>query len=336
MCADLKSRYLGLMLKNPIVASASPLTGNLESLQQLETAGVAAVVLPSLFEEQLVHDEQQFHALYEYPGGVDAESHSLFPDGLHYNLGPQSYLSLVKSAKNNLSIPVIGSLNGASTGGWERYSRAIESAGVDALELNICFVPTDPEMSSGEVEDQYVELVQTIRQCITIPLAIKIGPQFSSLPHFASRLADAGADGLVLFNRFLEPDIDLSTLQIAPRLLLSNHSDFRLPMQWIAILRDQLKLSLAATSGVHTPADAIKLLLVGADAVMTTSLLLNRGVDHLRDFITWLENWLEVNEYDSIDQLKGSMSHQNCPDPSDLERTNYVKTLMSYTSSNLS
>ncbi len=334
MTADTTTRYLGIMLKNPLVASASPLTGDIESLQQLENAGAAAVVLPSLFEEQLIHDEQQFHALHEHHGGVDAESQSHFPDLLDYNLGPLSYLNLIKSAKSSLSIPVIGSLNGASTGGWERYARAIEDAGADALELNIYFVPTDPEVSSKGVEDQYVDLVGTIRKGITIPLAVKIGPQFSSLPHFVGRLAEAGADGLVLFNRFLEPDIDLHTLQIAPRLFLSNHNEYRLPMQWIAILRDQLLLSLAATSGVHTPADAIKLLLVGADAVMLTSVLLNRGVNHLHDFIAWLHNWLDVNEYDSIEQLKGSMSHQNCPDPRDLERTNYVKTLMSYTNTN--
>ena len=334
MSADLTTRYLGILLKNPLVASASPLTGEIESLQQLEQAGIAAVVLPSLFEEQLVHDENQFHALYEHHYIADAESQSHFPDVQDYNLGPHSYLNLIKSAKANLSIPVIGSLNGTSTGGWERYARAIEEAGADALELNICFVPTDPEVSSKEVEDQYVDLVWAIRQVITIPLAVKIGPQFSSLPHFARRLSKAGADGLVLFNRFLEPDIDLHTLQITPRLFLSHHNEYRQPMRWIAILRDQLLLSLAATSGVHTPADAIKLLLVGADVVMLTSVLLNRGVNHLGDFFAWLHNWLEVNEYVSVEQLKGSMSHQNCPDPRDLERTNYIRTLMSYTTSN--
>ena len=330
MSVDLSTRYLSLDLKNPIVASAGPTTGNLDSLKRLEEAGVAAAVLPSLFEEQITHHEQQVDNLYEFQAHGFAESLTYFPDLEDYDTGPKSYLKRLEEAKQAVSIPIIGSLNGASPGGWTRYAKAIEEAGADALELNIYYIPTDSEISAADVVQQHIDLVASVRETLTIPLSVKLGPNFSSLPYFAKRLVAAGADGLVLFNRYLEPDIDLHTLQISPHLVLSTRHEIRASLRWIAILRDQLSISLAASSGVHFSDDAVKLLLVGADVVMMTSALLKHGIGYAREFIDQLHDWLEVNEYKSVEQLKGSMSRGNCPEPSDLERANYMKALISF------
>jgi dihydroorotate dehydrogenase (fumarate) len=248
-----------------------------------------------------------------------------------YNVGPREYLRLLQAAKKAVAIPVLGSLNGSSPGGWVRYAKAIEEAGADALELNVYFVPTDPQMTALDVEDQYVDLVLSVREAVSIPLAVKLGAHFSSLPNFAQRLAQARVDGLVLFNRYLEPDLDLHTLQITPQLVLSNRHELRSPLRWIAILRDQVSISLAATSGVHFSEDVVKLLLVGADVVMITSALLKHGADYVEELLEELQNWLDTNEYQSVEQMKGSMSYGNCPDSGALERANYMKAITSYT-----
>jgi dihydroorotate dehydrogenase (fumarate) len=331
MRADLTSYYLGLKLKNPIVASAGPLTGDLDTLRQLEQAGVSAAVLPSLFEEQISHDEQRVHAFYEHQSYTSAESLSYFPHLNDYNVGPREYLRLLEEAKKAVSIPVIGSLNGSTPGGWARYAELIQEAGADAIELNIYFLATDPTMTSADVEQRYIDLVATVRETVRIPLAVKIGSQFTNLTNFVPRLAAAGADGVVLFNRFLEPDIDLEHLRVTPQLVLSNRHELRLPLRWIAILRYGVPISLAATSGIHYPEDVIKLLLVGADVCMLTSTLLRHGVDYVSEMLKAIQNWLDCNDYESVEQLKGSMSYGNCPDAGNLERANYMKAIVSYT-----
>jgi dihydroorotate dehydrogenase (fumarate) len=329
--ADLTTNYLGMSLKNPIVASAGPLTGDLDSLRQLEQAGVAAAVLPSLFEEQITRDEQRVHLLYEHHSETFAESLTYFPHVNDYNAGPGEYLEMLETAKRLVSMPVIGSLNGSSPGGWARYAKLIEDAGADAIELNIYFVATDPAMPAIEVERRYIDLVATVHDVVTIPIAVKLGTQFTNLTNFIPRLAEAGANGVVLFNRFLEPDIDLEKLQIIPSLVLSNRDELRSPLRWIAILRDQVSLSLGATSGIHYPEDVIKLLLVGADACLITSTLLRHGVEYIAEMLKAIQTWLDELEYESVEQLKGSMSYGNCPNAGQYERANYMKAIVSYT-----
>ena len=316
MNVDLSTRYLGLALKNPLGVSASPLTGHLDTLRRLEAAGASVAVLPSLFEEQIRHEEEELERLYEYQAESYAESLSYFPEFEDYNTGPNEYLRRVEAAKRAVSIPIIGSLNGCSPGGWIRYARGIERAGADALELNIYFVPTDPQITAAQVEQRYVNLVAEVCRSISIPVAVKLGPNFTSLPHFAGRLIAAGAAGLVLFNRYLEADIDLESLQFKPDLVLSNRHEARVPIRWIAILRDQIQASLAATGGVHRVEGIIKLLLAGADVTMMASILLMKGPDFLRTLLVGLANWLEEHQFSSVEQLKGSMSRRNCADAS--------------------
>ena len=331
MSLDLSTRYLGMQLKNPLVASAGPLTGDLDTLRRLEDAGAAAAVFPSLFEEQIEHEEMEIHNFFEFLDHSNAESLTHFPDSIAYKTGPDEYLKKLEAAEQAVSIPIIGSLNGWSDGGWLRYAQAIEQTGVDALELNIYFVPTDPSLAAADIEKQYIDLVAKIRETISIPLAVKIGPNFTSLPHFARQLADVGANGLVLFNRYLEADIDLEALEYRPDLVLSSRHEARIPIRWIGILRDELELSLAATSGVHRAEGVIKLLLAGADITMMTSILLIKGPEFLSTILAEVTQWLTENEYRSVEQLKGSMSRGNCADPSALERANYMKALVSYT-----
>lgn len=331
MRADLRTYYLGLSLKNPLVAAASPLTGDLDSIRQLEQAGIAAIVLPSLFEEQITRDEQRIHAVYEHQAYSSAESLSYFPEMTDYNVGPHDYLAMLQAAKQAVTIPIIASLNGCTPGGWARFAKLFQDAGADAVELNIYFVPTDPHLTAYDVEARYLELVATVRQAVKIPVAVKIGAQFSNLSNFVSRLASTGANGVVLFNRYLEPDIDITTLQITPQLVLSSRHELRLPLRWIGILRDQLAISLAATSGIHYPEDVVKLLLVGADVCMLASALLKHGIDYVSELEREVQNWLDVNGYESVEQMKGSMSYGNCPDSGQLERANYMKAIVSYT-----
>lgn len=332
MRINLTTKYLGLELASPLVASSSPLTGKIDSLRQLEDAGASAVVLPSLFEEQLEHEAVEVAKLLELQADSFAESLNYFPELESYNTGPNEYLELIASARDSLSIPVVASLNGCSPGGWTRYASEMEQAGACALELNIYHIPTDAAQDSNAVDQTYADLVAAVRQEVTVPLAVKVGPYFSSLPNLAANLVDAGADGLVLFNRYLEPDIDLETLEFVPDLLLSQPEELRLSLRWIAILRDQLSASLAATSGIHSADDAIKAILVGADVTMLASVLLKQGPGHLTQVKADLAQWLERHEYDSIEQMKGSMSKSRSSNPEGLERANYMKALTTYTS----
>lgn len=331
MAVDLKTSYLGHTLRNPLVASASPMTGKLDNLRRLEDAGAGAVVLPSLFEEQIIHEESELANLQDYGAESFGEALDYFPPLTGYNTGTQTYLELIADAKKALKIPVIGSLNGTTTGGWLRYAKMIEEAGADALELNIYLIAADPLVSGAEVEQRYVDLVHAVRESIAIPLAVKVGPYFSSIGHMMLRLQDAGANGLVMFNRFLQPDIDLDALQVHPNVELSTSFESRLPLRWIALLRDEIGISMAATTGVQGARDVTKLLLAGADAVMMTSALLRRGPDHIATILHGMRTWLEENEYESVEQMKGSMSREKSGDPGIYERANYVKTLISYT-----
>lgn len=332
MPADLSTQYLGLRLDSPLVASASPLTSNLDSLVALQEAGAAAVVLPSLFEEQIEHLELEVARLYDFQTDLTSESLSYLPELDSYNTGPDRYLILIREAKKNISIPLFASLNGSTLGGWLQHAQDIEQSGADALELNIFTIPVQPLVSSSEVEAQYCDLVAAIKHQLKIPLAVKIGPYFSSLPSLAKSLVEAGADGLVLFNRYLAPDIDLTTLEFKPALELSRPEELRLTLRWIAILRDQVSASLAATGGVHQVDDVIKALLAGADVTQIASALLQRGTGHLRKLKSELSEWLAVHEYQSAQQLKGSMSYKNCSNPEGLLRANYMRAVTSYPS----
>lgn len=329
---DLSTRYLGLALKHPVVASASPLTGSMDSLRRLEDAGVAAVVLPSLFEEQIEHEEMSTHNLMLYGAGLSPEASNFFPDQQDFGTGPDRYLTLIADAKQALSVPVIASLNGYTPGGWTGMAKQFEQAGADAIELNVYFLATNPDDTSASVEARYVELVRSVAAQVRIPVAVKVAPYFSAMANMASRLAQAGASGLVLFNRFLQPDIELEDLQVTPNLVLSTSDELRLALRWIAILRGRVPVSFAATGGAHTAGDVLKLLLAGADCVMVASSLLKRGPTHVGALVRGVEAWLSERGYDSVQQMKGSLSQQSCPDPDAFERANYMKALKSYTS----
>lgn len=331
---DLSTTYLGLEMVNPIVASASPMTAQIDRLLALQDAGVGAVVLPSLFEEQIEHEEMEIHRVNIQGTESFAEATSYLPELEDYNTGPDQYLLHVADAVSALRVPVIASLNGTTTGGWVRYARMLEQAGAHALELNIYFIPTSPQASSADVEKRYLELIAQVRAEVKVPLAVKLAPHFSALAHFATQLVDAGVDGLVLFNRFFEPDIDLDTLEVVPRLRLSTSDELLLPIRWAAILRDQIECSIAVTSGVHTGTDAVKALLAGADVAMMASALLKHGAGHVSNVLQELDTWMAEREYESVEQLKGSMSRASVPDPEQFERANYMKTLMSFTFDN--
>jgi len=327
---DLSTTYLGLRLRSPIVASASPLTGNLESLRELEREGIGAAVLPSLFEEQIEHEQLDVHELLEHATHSFGEAVTWFPELEDYSTGPDAYLEHLAQAKSVLEVPVIASLNGVSPGGWLRYARLCEDAGADALELNVYAVETNVELSAVDVEARTIRLVKEVREAVSIPLAVKVGPFYSAFAHMAAQLQDAGADGLVLFNRFLQPDIDLETLEISPWFALSTPAELRLPLSWLAILRDRVHVSLAGTTGVNDWQSALKLLLAGADVVMVASAPLARGPEVVRGFIDGLRAWMVEREYTSVEQLKGSLSQASCPDPAAFERGNYMRALVSY------
>ena len=333
MSVDLSTTYLGMKLRNPVVIAPCPLTGQLYTLHRLEDAGAAAVVLPSLFEEQIEVEGMTPHA------PVPAESCSAteyFPyrEMLDYNSGPDACLRHVEAAKEALSIPVIGSLNGTTPGGWMRFARLIQEAGADALELNAYFMPTRAEQTGRIVEDHYIELLAAIREKVTIPLSVKIGPFFSSLPEMSRRLTEAGANGLTFFNRFLQPDIDLDTLEVSPTLLLSSRDELRLPLRWIALLREQTHISLAATSGIHFAEDLLKLILAGADVGMMASALIRNGPDHVRTLLAEVEYWMDRRHFASIEQIKGSLSQRQVANPGAFERVNYMLAISSLTSEN--
>lgn len=329
MSADLAARYLGMKLRNPLMVAPCPLTGRLDSLKRLEAAGAAGVVLPSLFEEQVAHEILTFHRMHAFGAGAIPEAASYFPEMDEYNTGHEGYLELIADAKKSLSIPVIASLNGISKGGWVYCAQMIQQAGADALELNIYHIETNPEETSQQVESRYVELVSSIRKVLSIPLAVKIGPYFSSLPNVARRLVEAGANGLVLFNRFLQPDISLDTLELTPHLTLSHPAEIRLPLRWVSILRPQLNVSLAATSGVHESDDVIKLLLAGADVVMTASALLQHGPGYLTKLLDGVSAWMDRKGVTSLAGLKRKEDVASGRDPALVERAHYLKTIVS-------
>ncbi len=329
---DLRTTYLGLDLRSPVVASASPLTNHDDDLVALDAAGVGAVVLPSLFEEQLEHDAMAVHDMLETHADSFGEATSFFPELDDYNTGPDRYLTHVERARSLVSVPVIPSLNGVSIGGWVRYAHLFEQAGADAIELNVYRVAADPRRSGADLEDETVELVATVADAVSIPVAVKLSPHWSSLAHLATRLQDAGAAGLVLFNRFYQPDLDLETLAPTPRLVLSTSDELRLPLRWIGLLRGELTLSLAASSGVHDWDDVTKVLLAGADVAMTTSALLRRGPGHVTHLLDGLRAWMVDHEYTSVRQLVGSAAAATGPDPAGYERANYVSTLASWSS----
>jgi dihydroorotate dehydrogenase (fumarate) len=331
MSVDLSSKYLGLQLKNPIVAASSPLTEKVDTLRRLEDAGVAAAVLPSLFEEQFAHDEVEMTRLQEFGADSFAEALSYFPEQNEYHFGPDAYLEAIGAAKKAVSIPIIGSLNGVSQGGWLRYAKLIQEAGADALELNVYFVAADADMSGAEVEQQYLELVAAVRESVTIPLSVKIGPYFSSPAHMVKRLVDVGADGLVLFNRYLQPDFDLEQMTTTSKLVLSTPFEMLAPLRWVAIVYGRVNASLALSSGVQNHECVLKALLAGADVVQVGSLLYKQSFDQLGAILQHMRQWMAEKEYDSVEQLKGSMSQQNCPDPAALARGNYMKALTSFT-----
>ncbi len=330
MSVDLTTTYLGLKLKNPMVVAACPLTGQMDILQRLDEANAAAVVLPSLFEEQIAHDELAMAEVHEFGTDSFAESLSFFPEQDDYRTGPQEYLRTLEDAKKALSMPVIGSLNGTSEGGWVRYAKLMEEAGADAIELNIYLIAADVESTADQVEQRYLDLIKTVKSAISIPMAVKVGPYFSSMGHMAIRMAKAGADGLVLFNRFLQPDIHLDDLTTKPKLVLSTDFEMLLPLRWIAILKGRIEASLALTSGLNSSQGLIKAILAGADVAQVASMLYKDGVHRVQAILDEMAEWMEEHEYESVEQMKGSMSHENSPDPSAFERGNYMKALQAY------
>ncbi len=327
---DLSTSYLGLQLKNPLVASASPLPKRLDLARRLEDAGASAIVMYSLFEEQITHDSLELDHFLHRGTDVFSEALSYFPDLGHYNMGPEPYLDQLSAVKQAVNIPVIGSLNGISTGGWVEYAHRIEQAGADALELNIYYLPTDPNMSSAEVEEEYVQLVRDVRAKVKIPIALKLSPFFTAIPYIAKRFVEAGANGLVLFNRFYQPDFDLELLEVVPNLELSTSHELRLPLRWIAILYGRIEADFALTSGVHTAIDVLKAMMAGASVAMMTSELLAHGIDRLAAILVDLQEWMVEHEYASIALMKGSMSQRAVAEPAAFERANYMKALSSF------
>ncbi len=327
---DLSTSYLGLALRSPVVASASPLCEDVDNIRRMEDAGAGAVVLHSLFEEQITLESHHLDRYLSQGAESFAESLTYFPDMTAYNLGPDGYLEHVRRAKAAVGIPIIGSLNGVSTGGWIRYARKIEEAGADALELNVYYIPTDPEMTGADVERMYVELVRDVAASVRIPVAVKLGHAFSAMANLARQLEEAGARGLVLFNRFYQPDFDLEQLQVVPRLTLSSPYELLLRVHWVAILYGHVRADLAVTGGVHTAQDVLKAMMAGARVAMMTSALLKHGVDLLRVVRANLVAWMEAHEYESIRQMQGSMSYRSVAEPAEFERANYLKVLGSY------
>jgi dihydroorotate dehydrogenase (fumarate) len=327
---DLKSKYLGLTLKNPIVPSASPLANDLDTIRKMEEAGAAAVVLESLFEEQIRHESRELDHYLQFGAESFAEALTYFPESSDYRIGPEEYLEHIRMAKEKVDIPIIASLNGVTVGGWIDYSRKMEQAGADALELNVYYIPTGSRMSGVEVENLYLDILKAVKAAVKIPIAMKLSPFFSAFANFTRKLDENGVDGLVLFNRFYQPDIDLELLEVKPNVILSTPQAMRLPLRWIAILYGSIKADMAATSGIHTSDDVIKMLMVGAKATMMCSALLRNGVRHIAKVLEGLRNWMEEHEYDSVEQMQGSMSQKNIADPSAFERANYMKALQNY------
>jgi dihydroorotate dehydrogenase (fumarate) len=327
---DLTTRYLGLTLKNPLIASASPLTGDLDNIRRLEDCSAAAVVLPSIFEEQTEAEEAEAERLTTAPGESFAEALSYFPATIGYGIGPQAYLDLIRWAREAVAIPIIASLNGLSRSGWCRYARLVEEAGASAIELNAYFVPSDLSISGAEIEHLYLDVLRSVKAAVAIPVAVKLAPYFSAPGHMALALAEAGADGLVLFNRFYQPDVDLVALRLRRDLELSRPAEMRLPLLWIGALAGKIRASLAAGTGVDSADEVVKYLLVGADVVMTTSALLRHGVGHMAVLVDGLRDWLAAREIDAVDHIRGRMRRGAIDDPAAFDRANYIRILQQY------
>ncbi len=327
---DLTTTYMGMTLKNPLVPSSSPLSETVDGIRRMEDAGAAAVVMYSLFEEQITHESLTLDHFLSYGTYSFAEALTYYPDMEHYHVGPEDYLNLMSKAKQAVEIPIIGSLNGVSTGGWIDYARKIQEAGADALELNVYYIPTNPAISSAEVEQMYIDILRDVKKSVSIPVAMKLSPYFSSTAHMAQRLAGAGADALVLFNRFYQPDIDLEALEVVPRLTLSTSYELRLPLRWVAILHGRVPVDFAITSGVHTYTDVLKGMMAGAKVTMMASELLKNGVGRIAEMLDELAAWMTEHEYESIGQMQGSMSQQRVAEPAVFERANYMKVLQSW------
>lgn len=328
---DLSTTYLGLKLRTPLVPSAAqPLTEDVGNVKRMEDAGAAAVVFHSLFEEQLALERRELFENMSRGTETFAEALTYFPEPASFHVGPEMYLKNIARAKASVSIPIIASLNGSTPGGWIQYAKEIEQAGADAIELNIYWIPTDPSLTSLKIEDTYVQILRSVKEQVSIPVAVKLSPFFTNFAHMAWRFEQAGADGLVLFNRFYQPDIDLESLSVEPNILLSTPMAMRLPLRWIAVLRDRVGISLAATSGIHRAADALKMLMAGADVTMLCSALLRHGLHHIATVEKDLVRWLEEHDYESVKQLQGSMSQKNCPDPAAFERAQYMRAVATY------
>ncbi len=324
---NLKTEYLGLPLKSPLICSASPLSMSLQGIKQMEEAGAAAVVLHSLFEEQIRYERYEFHHYMTFGAESYPEALSYFPEPTDFHIGPEAYLEHITRAKEAVDIPVIASLNGQSRGGWIDFARLIQQAGADALELNIYNVVTDLNQTGEEVENNCLEIVAAVKATVTFPVAVKLSPFFSSFANMAKRLDNQGIQGLVLFNRFYQPDIELETMEFISNVLLSTPMAMRLPLRWLGLLYGHVGCSLAATSGIHHGTDALKMLMAGADATMLCSVLLRRGIPHLAVVEREMREWMEEHEYESVEQLRGSMSQDHCPDPSAFERAHYMRAI---------
>lgn len=327
---DMQTKYMGLTLKHPIVASSSPLSHTVDSIKQLEDAGAAAVVMYSLFEEQITSESAYLD--YHLSHGIDCygEALSYFPEMRSYNVGPDKYLDLIRRAKGAVDIPIIGSLNGISTGGWTSYASLIEQAGADALELNVYYIPASIYEAGAEVEQVYLDILYEVKQAVSIPVAMKLSPYFSSMAHMAQQLEKAGADALVLFNRFYQPDFDLENLEVVPRLVLSTSEELRLPLRWVAILYGRISTDFAITGGVHAYQDVLKALMAGASVAMMTSELLQNSIQRIREIFVEMQKWMTEHDYESVKQMIGSMSQQYVIEPAAFERANYMKTLAAY------
>lgn len=327
---DLSTTYMGLTLKNPLVPSASPLSETLDGIRRMEDAGASAVVMYSLFEEQIILQSYQLDHHLSYLTDSFAEALTVFPDLYNYKIGPEAYLELISQAKRAVDIPIIASLNGVSTGGWVEYARDMQEAGADALELNIYYLPTDLDTTSAEVEQMYVDVLRGVKSNVTIPVAVKISPYFSATANMARRLVEAGADALVFFNRFYQPDLDIEALEVVPRVTLSTSYELRLPLRWVAILYGRLQTDFAITSGIHTHQDVLKALMAGANVAMMASELLRNGVRRIKEIEEDMVRWMEEHEYESVAQMRGSMSQRNVANPAVFERANYMKVLQSW------
>ncbi len=327
---DLTTTYMGMKLKNPLVPSASPLSRSVDGLKELEDAGASAVVLYSIFEEQFSHEARELAHFLSHGTESFAEALTYFPEPDEFNLGPEEYLELIAKAKKSVGIPIIGSLNGYSTGGWISHAKKMQEAGADALELNVYYIPTDSTRSAEEIETMYIDILKAVKKSVKIPVAMKMSPYFSSFANMAKRLDEAGADALVLFNRFYQPDIDLDKLEVVPNVTLSTSNSIRLPLRWIAILYGHVKADLAATSGVHSADDVLKMLMGGACITQMCSSLLRNGPRHITTILNNLKQWMDEREYDSVTQMRGSMSQKSVAEPAAFERANYMKAINRY------